>query len=192
MCQSTNTVIMVRPISFAMNEQTIVNNYFQQKNEDGNTLSHALMEFDRMVEILKFHGVDVLIVENDHPAETPDAVFPNNWFSLHDGVLVLYPMFAPNRRLERIAGFGQKLGQMGIKVSQVLDLSSHEEHEKYLEGTGSLVLDRLNRRAFAALSDRTHIDLVRIWAEKMKYEPIIFHAFQDPDNQEKPIYHTNV
>lgn len=192
MSQSTNTVIMVRPISFTMNEQTMVNNYFQQKMSDGNALIQALQEFDAMVEGLKNAGIEVWVMENDHPMETPDAVFPNNWFTLHNDLLVLYPMFAPNRRLERISDFPQKLERSGLRISQVLDLTKHEQHEKYLEGTGSLVLDRVNNLAFAAISERTHPDLVDVWGKQMNFETVSFYAFQDPEHGEKPIYHTNV
>jgi hypothetical protein len=192
MSQSTNTVIMVKPISFAMNEQTIVNNYFQQKDIHGNAASLALYEFDQMVESLKKCGIDVWVMENDHPMETPDAVFPNNWFTLHDDLLVLYPMFAPNRRLERISNFTEKLSLRGICVQNVLDLTVHEQAGEFLEGTGSLVLDRTNHRAFAAISERTHPDLVDLWGEKMHFQTVTFHAYQEPENRDKPIYHTNV
>lgn len=192
MSQSTNTVIMVRPLSFAMNEQTIVNNYFQQKDTHGNAASLALFEFDQMVESLRKCGINVWVMENDHPMETPDAVFPNNWFTLHDDVLVLYPMFAPNRRLERMASFAEKLSLRGIYVKNVLDFTAYEQSGKFLEGTGSLVLDRTNHNAFAAISERTHPELVKLWGEKMNFQTITFHAYQEPDNRDKPIYHTNV
>lgn len=175
-----------------MNEQTIVNNYFQQKDTRSNAASLALFEFDQMVESLRKCGINVWVMENDHPMETPDAVFPNNWFTLHDDVLVLYPMFAPNRRLERMANFTEKLNLQGICVQNVLDLTVHEQAGEFLEGTGSLVLDRTNHRAFAAISERTNPDLVELWGEKLNFQTITFHAYQEPENCDKPIYHTNV
>lgn len=183
---------MVRPISFAMNEQTMVNNYFQQESTDADALSQALNEFDEMVESLQKRGIKVWTLQNDHSTETPDAVFPNNWFSLHENKLVLYPMFAPNRRLERIMHFDQKMKDLGIELNETIDLSDYEGQGKFLEGTGSLVLDRVNQKAFAAISERTHPDLVTLWGEKMNFETITFHAFQDPHSRTKPIYHTNV
>ena len=128
------------------------------------------------------------------PHETPDALFPNNWISTHaDGTVALYPMFAPNRRTERREDIPLVLEhQFGFDVRQIIDFTEFESHNKFLEGTGSIVLDRVNRKAYAALSDRTDARALEHFCDQLDFEPVAFKAFQTVDNQRLPIYHTNV
>ncbi|MCF4102298.1 arginine deiminase-related protein [Gillisia sp. M10.2A] len=195
MRQITNTVLMVRPVAFRMNEETAVNNYFQAdlqlKNEEVN--KKAQTEFDAFVHKLQNVGVDVIVVNDKKELDTPDSIFPNNWISLHeDGSLALYPMFAENRRRERREEFLDVLEEKGFKIGDITDYTSAEEEGVFLEGTGSLILDRVNRKAYCALSARADEELLIEFCEDFEYTPIIFTAYQDVDGKRKPIYHTNV
>ena len=179
---------MVRPASFAFNEQTASSNSFQKVGLLSHQAVHelALKEFDGAVATLQKHDIDVVIVNDTLHPRKPDAIFPNNWFSVHNDAMVWYPMAAPNRRLERTALV--KDVAKHINASRLFDLTSHESKEKFLEGTGSLVLDRVNRIAYASISQRTNVDLVNEWCENMNYEPVIFHA----GHNHQAVYHTNV
>jgi hypothetical protein len=192
MNQSTNTVLMIRPASFKYNEETAVNNYYQKKSyeSDTNAVEIARREFDGLVDVLSSEGIQVQVIDDTSSPEKPDSLFPNNWISFHeDDQCVLYPMYAPNRRLER----RRDLFQIPDSVKQTLiDLSHFELNGKYLEGTGSLVLDRINKVAYACISDRTHPELVSLWCEKMGYEAVAFRALQTVHGKRLPIYHTNV
>jgi hypothetical protein len=193
--QITNTVLMVRPVAFRMNEQTAVNNFFQEKlqlkNEEIN--KKAQEEFDSLVKKLESVGVDVVVVNDKKELDTPDSIFPNNWVSFHqDGTAVVYPMFAENRRRERRMDFFEKLESKGFKIDEVLDYSKAEEEDVFLEGTGSMILDRENQKAYCALSPRADEDLLIEFCEDMEFTPVIFSAYQDVDGKRKPIYHTNV
>jgi hypothetical protein len=188
--QATSHILMIRPVRFAFNAETAVNNAFQVSGmEQEDVQSKALEEFDRFVGLLRENGVDVTVVEDIPEPQTPDAIFPNNWVSFHtDGTLVLYPMFAPNRRQERKAGVLEAIGQR-FEIRKRLDLSGWESRSRFLEGTGSMVLDRENRIAYASLSPRTDPDVLEDFCRRLQYQPISFNAF---DTGDSPIYHTNV
>lgn len=195
MLQITNTVLMIRPVSFRMNEQTAVNNYFQSELEFKNKVINekAQDEFDNFVQKLKMVGVQVIVVEDTIEPDTPDAVFPNNWISFHEnGDVALYPMFAENRRMERREDILDLLEEEGFKIDNIVDYTSAEEDNIFLEGTGSIVLDREYRKAYCALSPRADEELFIEFCEDFEYSPVIFSAYQTVDGERKPIYHTNV
>ena len=193
--QYTSNILMIRPASFRMNEETAVNNYFQSETQldPRMVVGAAQREFDEFVALLRAKGVDVIVVEDIKENDTPDALFPNNWISMHeDGKVGLYPMFAENRRRERREDILDVLEENGFEISEVIDYSSAEEEEVFLEGTGSLILDRENGIAYCALSDRADEELLIEFCEDFEYTPIIFGAYQSADNKRLPIYHTNV
>lgn len=195
--QTTSTLLMIRPEGFRMNEQTAVNNYYQ-KVLDGlgaDKVSEAAeKEFDRFVDVLQNKGVQVVVIQDTPEPSTPDAVFPNNWVSFHhDGRVALYPMFAENRRQERREDiFDELKNHYGLQVNEIIDFTEFEDHSKYLEGTGSMILDRANRIAYAALSERTDRRAFELFCEVFDYVGVIFEAFQNVEGERKPIYHTNV
>ena len=188
--QCAGAVLMIRPAAFDYNPQTALTNRMQQRGGPGGQ-SQALAEFDSMVRALRSEGIAVCVVDDTPEPQKPDAVFPNNWVSFHaDGTLVLYPMQAESRRRERRPEVIDAVTrQLGFKVSRTVDLTAHERSGRFLEGTGSLVLDRCNRIAYACLSPRTHPELVEEWARQLNYEAVTFEAF-DPGGV--PYYHTNV
>ena len=196
MAQATNAILMIRPVAFRMNEQTAVNNYYQKVLD--NTLpetvnAKAQQEFDAFVEKLKAVGVSVLVVEDTPNPDTPDSVFPNNWISFHEnGDVVLYPMFAENRRLERREDILEIVENHGFEISEIMDYSSAEMDGFFLEGTGSIVLDRENKIAYCALSPRADEELFIEFCEDYDMQPVIFEAFQTVEKERKLIYHTNV
>lgn len=195
MHQTTNTILMIRPVSFRMNEQTAVNNYFQEdldlKNSEINSKAQA--EFDVFVEKLKAVGVNVIVEEDDKLNDTPDSIFPNNWVSFHEnGDVALYPMFAENRRKERREELLDRLEEEGFEINNIIDYTSAEEDHIFLEGTGSVLLDRVNGKAYCALSARADEELFIEFCEDFDYFPVIFNAYQTVDDQRLPIYHTNV
>ncbi len=193
--QYTSNILMIRPASFRMNEETAVNNYFQSDTQldPRMVVKAAQREFDEFVALLRANGVNVIVVEDIKENDTPDALFPNNWISMHeDGKVGLYPMFAENRRRERREDILDVLEENGFEISEVIDYSSAEEEEVFLEGTGSLILDRENDIAYCALSDRADEELLIEFCEDFEYTPIIFGAYQSADNKRLPIYHTNV
>ena len=187
---------MIRPVAFRMNEQTTVNNYYQKvidglSPETVNT--KAQEEFDAFVNKLRMVGVDVTVVDDTLEPSTPDSIFPNNWISFHEnGDVALYPMFAENRRLERREEILDILEDKGFVVNEIMDYSSAEEDGFFLEGTGSIVLDRENDKAYCALSPRADEELFIEFCEDFEYTPVIFEAFQTVGNERKLIYHTNV
>ena len=188
---------MVRPHSFRKNEETATNNHYQRDIAQASPeeiIERAQEEFDGLVAQLRAAGIDVVVFDEAEPHETPDALFPNNWISTHaDGTVALYPMFAPNRRTERREDVPLVLEhQFGFDVRQIIDFTEFESHNKFLEGTGSIVLDRINRKAYAALSDRTDARALEHFCDQLDFEPVAFQAFQTVDNQRLPIYHTNV
>nr|WP_317630581.1 arginine deiminase-related protein [uncultured Flavobacterium sp.] len=196
MKQTTNTILMIRPVAFRMNEQTAVNNYYQ-KVMDGilpaTVNAKAQSEFDNFVTMLKNVGVNVIVVEDTIEPNTPDSIFPNNWVSFHQTAdVVLYPMFAENRRLERRDDILDLLEEKGFYIENVTDYTIAEEAGIYLEGTGSLVLDRENAKAYSALSPRAEEELMIEFCEDFEMNPVIFEAFQTVNGERKPIYHTNV
>lgn len=179
---------MIRPCRFGFNEQTAVNNAFQKK-ADGDVQAAALSEFDAYVNLLRSYGVKVDVVEDTPSPATPDSIFPNNWFSVHEGgILVLYPMFAANRREERKPGVVDHIVE-SCNVSSLIDLTPWEKEGKFLEGTGSMVLDRASRIAYACLSPRTDKDVLDVFCKAMEFRPVTFHA---ADAAGAAIYHTNV
>lgn len=194
--QTTSHVLMIRPATFRKNEETATNNLYQRELTgltETEVLDRALNEFDGLVEALRTAGATVHVVEADPDVDAPDALFPNNWISLHrDGRIGLYPMYAPNRRVERREDLIFDLEMRGFEVEEVMDFTEFEEHLVFLEGTGSLVLDRVNKRAYASLSERTHLDALRAFCEAFDFEGIPFTAFQDSPSGRSPIYHTNV
>ena len=188
---------MVRPHSFRKNEETATNNHYQRDIAQASPeeiIERAQEEFDGLVDQLKAAEIEVVVFDEAEPHETPDALFPNNWISTHaDGTVALYPMFAPNRRTERREDVPLVLEhQFGFDVRQIIDFTEFESHNKFLEGTGSIVLDRINRKAYAALSDRTDARALEHFCDQLDFEPVAFQAFQTVDNQRLPIYHTNV
>lgn len=195
MKQTTNTILMIRPINFRMNEQTAVNNYYQEeldlKNAEINR--KAQEEFDAYVAKLKQFGINVIVVSDTDEFDTPDSLFPNNWISFHeDGTVALYPMFAENRRLERREDILDTLEENGFLIENVVDYTSAEEELIFLEGTGSLLLDRVHKKAYCALSPRADEELFIEFCEDFEYTPVLFTANQTVDDKRMPIYHTNV
>lgn len=187
---------MIRPVAFRMNEQTAVNNYYQ-KVLDGLTPetvnAKAQAEFDAFVQKLRMVGVDVTVVDDTLNPDTPDSIFPNNWISFHEnGDVVLYPMFAENRRAERREDILDILEDKGFVINEIMDYTIAEEDNVFLEGTGSLLLDRENGKAYCALSPRADEELMIEFCEDFEFTPVIFEAYQTVDKERKLIYHTNV
>ncbi|WP_338410840.1 arginine deiminase-related protein [uncultured Flavobacterium sp.] len=196
MKQTTNSILMIRPVAFRMNEQTAVNNYYQ-KVLDGltpeNVSAKAQEEFDTFVQKLKMVGIDVTVVDDSIDSDTPDSIFPNNWISFHEnGDVAMYPMFAENRRAERREDILDLLEEKGFKLNDIVDYTEAEEDEVYLEGTGSLLLDRANGKVYCALSPRADEELMIEFCEDFDMGPIIFEAYQTVNGERKLIYHTNV
>lgn len=187
---------MVRPTSFRTNEQTAVNNYFQKniiEISQKELQLKAQKEFDDFVNKLRSIGVNVIVYNSKDNLDTPDAHFPNNWISFHEnGSVGLYPMFAENRRLERREAVLEQLEREGFLIDNIVDYSSAEKEHLFLEGTGSLLLDRINRKAYCALSQRASEELLIEFCEDFEYTPVIFVANQTVDGKRVPIYHTNV
>jgi hypothetical protein len=196
MKQTTNSILMIRPVAFRMNEQTAVNNYYQ-KVLDGlspeTVNAKAQQEFDTFVNKLRKVGVNVIVIEDTLEPNTPDSIFPNNWISFHEnGDVALYPMFAENRRAERREDILDTLEDEGFKINQIVDYTSAEEDNVFLEGTGSLLLDRENGKAYCALSPRADEEVMIEFCEDFELTPVIFEAFQTVNGERKLIYHTNV
>lgn len=196
MRQTTNTILMIRPVGFRMNEQTAVNNYYQKVLDNllpATVNKKAQEEFDKYAEKLRSYGVNVVVVSDTKEFDTPDSIFPNNWISFHEnGTVGLYPMFAENRRLERREDVLEELESEGFMINDIVDYTSAEEEDIFLEGTGSLLLDRVNRKAYCALSPRADEDLFIEFCEDFEYTPVIFTANQTVDGRREAIYHTNV
>ena len=195
MSHITNTVLMIRPVQFRMNEQTAVNNFYQ-KNSD--TLpetvnAKATQEFDSMVEKLRKANIQVIVVQDTKEFDTPDSIFPNNWISFHkNGTIGLYPMFAKNRRLERKDSILEAVEAEGFVIETVVDYTEAETDGFYLEGTGSILLDRENHKAYCALSARADEELFIEFCEDFEYTPVVFSAYQTVNDKRELIYHTNV
>lgn len=191
--QLAGAVLMVRPVRFESNPETAESNRFQGKTTATAVEQQELAarEFDDLAETLSDVGIEVIVVDDTPEPQTPDSIFPNNWVSFHaDGRVVVYPMEAANRRTERRLDVIEDLNcRYGYQVSEVVDLSDHESEQHYLEGTGSMVLDRANRIIYACLSTRTHLDPLGDFAQRMDYDVVAFDAV---DRDGVPIYHTNV
>lgn len=187
--QNTSYIMMIRPAKFGFNAETAVNNHFQQSSLDSQVAEKALAEFDQFVTLLRANGINITVVQDSPLPYTPDSIFPNNWISFHsDGTIVLYPMFAKNRRLERKPAVLEQVSQKFL-IQQTIDFTQQEERGLYLEGTGSMVLDRDHHLAYACLSERTHENLLEQFCTELGYESVVFSAL---DMQGAPIYHTNV
>lgn len=191
--QLASSVLMIRPARFESNPQTAASNRFQGKTDASpdEQQESALVQFDDLVSDLGANGIEAIVVEDTSEPHTPDSIFPNNWVSFHaDGRVVLYPMEADNRRTERRMDIVESLDTTyGFQVSEVVDLSHHEQTGHFLEGTGSMVLDRVNRIAYACLSSRTQLDVLGDFAQRLEYDVVAFDAV---DRDGVPIYHTNV
>ena len=195
MKQTTSNLFLIKPFNFFGNPETSVNNYFQSNDlnlNDINVSKQALIEFDNFFKILQKNNLNVILFNDTRRPVTPDSIFPNNWISTYqDGSVFIHPMFAENRRLERRVDIVNFLKE-NFSISNVFNEAEfHEKNQKFLEGTGSMVLDRVNKIVYAALSERTCCDLLYDFCEKVNFSAISFTAFQN-HNQEKIIYHTNV
>lgn len=191
MRQSASLLFMVRPNVFRSNEETAVDNKFQPETSEKIALTNeAQDEFDRMVHVLEEKGIKVYVGHITDDLDTPDALFPNNWISFHEnGIIALYPMMAENRRLEKREYLIEEIvNHMGLALEEIMDFSEFEDHESYLEGTGSLVIDRKHEMVYAALSDRTDEKAARIFCDEFAFQGILF----DTELDGHPIYHTNV
>ena len=195
MAQITDTILMIRPVGFRMNEETAVNNYFQEdldiKNAEIN--QKAQLEFDTFVDKLRASGVNVIVENDDALMDTPDSIFPNNWVSFHsNGDVAIYPMFAENRRKERRDEVFMRLESEGFRIENIVDYTSAEDEGLFLEGTGSILMDRVNGKAYCALSPRADEGLFIEFCEDFEYSPVVFTAYQTVEGARMPIYHTNV
>ncbi|WP_316800906.1 citrulline utilization hydrolase CtlX [Pedobacter frigidisoli] len=187
--QTTSHLLMIRPVDFKFNEQTAENNKFQVASGNADVQAQALKEFDDFAELLRINHIDVKVIDDTLQPETPDSIFPNNWVSFHeDGSVYLYPMFSENRRQERRREILDELSKQ-FDIKHINDLSFYEYQEAYLEGTGSMVLDRVNKIAYACLSIRTDVSALNNFCQLAEYKSVIFHAV---DGSGFPIYHTNV
>ena len=196
MQQITDTILMIRPIHFRANEQTAVNNYYQKVLEGltpETIQSQAVKEFDAFVTKLRAKGIKVIVAQDTPDTDTPDAIFPNNWISFHqNGDVVVYPMFAENRRLERREDILDLVENEGFVINNIIDYTAAEKEQVFLEGTGSLLLDRQHRKAYCALSPRADEGLLIEFCEDFEYTPVVFTAYQTVNNERLAIYHTNV
>lgn len=191
--QTASTVLMVEPIAFGYNSQTAENNYFQKEQKETDIQEKALQEFNNFAEKLRNKGVNVITVKDTLNPHSPDSIFPNNWVSFHeDGTVALYPMFALNRRVERRPEILETIEKEGFKIDEVDDFSHFEHEEKYLEGTGSMIFDHDYKIAYGSVSLRLDEELFRKFCEKFNFTPVVFHSYQNVNDQRLPIYHTNV
>jgi hypothetical protein len=194
--QITNSIAMVRPVSFSFNTQTAANDFFQHKLKERPDIieAKALIEFDGFVEKLRSKGVDVHVFQDDDSVwKTPDSIFPNNWFvSMEDGKLLLCPMFAEDRRHERSKFLGRLVAAIGRDRIEIVDYTKYEQENKFLEGTGAMVLDRVNKKAYACLSERCDEGLFRKFCSEFGFKAVPFHGFQTYQGKRAAIYHTNV
>jgi hypothetical protein len=184
-----STILMVRPASFGFNEETVANNTFQQRTSFNDLEQKVLKEFDKMVSSIRSVGIEVIVIDDTPVPPKPDAIFPNNWFcTLLDGSLAIFPMYAPNRRIERRTDIIDRL-MHNFKVTELDDWTSHEEHHQFLEGTGSMVMDHRNKIIYACLSERTNALLLHKFGGSLGYEVVSFNA---KDKTGTAVYHTNV
>jgi len=191
--QTTDTVLMIEPIAFGYNAETAENNYFQIEQEGLDIQEKALQEFKAFVEKLRGKGINVITIKDTVDPHTPDSIFPNNWVSFHnDGKVVLYPMFASNRRVERREDIIENIKNQGFEVAEIDDWSFPEIQGHFLEGTGSMIFDHDNKLAYGSVSLRLDEQLFREFCEKYGFAPIVFHSYQTVGSERLPIYHTNV
>jgi len=197
MKQITNNIMMIKPVGFRYNEQTSANNYYQKVLDNltpEKIQKNALNEFNYLAVKLQSIGVNVVVIEDDKATDTPDSIFPNNWVSFHNnGMVGLYPMCAKNRRDERREDiFDTLVDEYGFAIEGIIDFTEFEDHDKFLEGTGSMVLDRENKICYATISIRTDEFAVMQFCEEFDYRPVCFTANQDVNGKRMAIYHTNV
>ena len=194
MKQIANNLFMISPVNFAFNKETAKNNFYQKKPCDKIIVNMAAKkEFKNFVKILMNHGVRVIVFDDLLENKTPDSIFPNNWLSTHiDGKIFLYPMFAENRRRERRNDVISYLKNNFIVKEVNYNYVDYENNNSFLEGTGSIVLDRVNKIAYAAISERTNLKIFKKWCMEMNYQSVSFHAYHTVKNKRKIIYHTNV
>lgn len=191
--QTTDTVLMIEPIAFGFNEETAKNNYFQSEQKGFDIQFKALSEFKMFVEKLRGKGINVITIKDTLDPHTPDSIFPNNWVSFHnDGKVVLYPMFASNRRVERREDIIETIKKQGFEVMEIDDWSLPETQGHFLEGTGSMIFDHDHKIAYGSVSLRLDENLFREFCEKYGFTPVVFHSFQTVGEERLPIYHTNV
>jgi hypothetical protein len=191
--QTTDTVLMIEPIAFGFNEETAKNNYFQIEQKGFDIQFKALTEFKAFVEKLRSKGINVITIKDTLDPHTPDSIFPNNWVSFHkDGKVVMYPMFATNRRVERREDIIETIKEQGFEVTEIDDWSFPEMQGHFLEGTGSMIFDHDNKLAYGSVSLRLDENLFREFCEKYGFTPVVFHSFQTVGEERLPIYHTNV
>ncbi len=191
--QTTDTVLMIEPIAFGFNEETAKNNYFQTEQKGFDIQFRALSEFKMFVEKLRSKGINVITIKDTLDPHTPDSIFPNNWVSFHrDGKVVLYPMFASNRRVERRDDIIETIKEQGYEVAEIDDWSFPETQGHFLEGTGSMIFDHDNKIAYGSVSLRLDENLFREFCQKYGFTPVVFHSFQTVGEERLPIYHTNV
>ena len=195
MKQITKNILMIEPVSFNYNAETALNNYFQKSDANFSKpqiQKKALEEFNNFVKLLRSKQVNVHVIKDTIHPLTPDSIFPNNWISFHsNGEVLIYPMFANNRRLERRTEIIEQL-QNEYFVSEVKSLVHYEDNSIFLEGTGSMILDRTNKICYASISLRTNKSIVLHFCDQLNYKPVLFNSFQDVDGKRLPIYHTNV
>jgi len=194
MQQTTNNILMIRPVDFNFNHQTAINNHYQKTQDGLDTVNEkAQKEFDLLVEKLQSNGINVLVFDDDLSHDTPDSIFPNNWITFHsNGDIALYPMFAINRRLERREDVLSFVEEKGFSINNIVDYTSAENEDLFLEGTGSMILDRTNKKVYCSLSQRSSEEILIEFCEDFQYTPVVFNSFQNVNDQRLPIYHTNV
>ena len=191
--QTTDTILMIEPIAFGYNAQTAENNYFQVEQKGSDIHSKALEEFTAFADKLRSKGINVIIIKDTLDPHKPDSIFPNNWVSFHkDGKVILYPMFALNRRVERREDVMEIIRNKGFEINEINDLSSSETQGRFLEGTGSMIFDHENKLAYGSVSLRLDEQLFREFCEKYGFTPVVFHSYQTVGEERLPIYHTNV
>lgn len=191
--QTTDTVLMIEPIAFGFNAETAENNYFQIEQKELDIQEKALAEFKTFAEKLRSKGINVIVIKDTAEPHTPDSIFPNNWVSFHrDGKVVLYPMFATNRRVERREDIIESIKNQGFQVTEIDDWSFPEIQGHYLEGTGSMIFDHDHKIAYGSVSLRLDENLFREFCEKYGFTPVVFHSYQTVGSERFPIYHTNV
>ncbi|MEE6128787.1 arginine deiminase-related protein [Chryseobacterium arthrosphaerae] len=191
--QTTDTVLMIEPIAFGYNAETAKNNYFQVEQTGSDIQSKALAEFNTFVGKLRGKGINVITIKDTLDPHTPDSIFPNNWVSFHkDGKVVLYPMFASNRRVERREDILETIENLGFEIDEIDDWSFSETQGHFLEGTGSMIFDHDNKIAYGSVSLRLDEKLFREFCTKYGFTPVVFHSYQTVGTERLPIYHTNV
>lgn len=196
MCtQNSSSILMIEPVAFGFNAETALNNHFQKQDDslESDIQRQAHQEFVNMTQILRSKGIQVIAIKDKAEPHTPDSIFPNNWVSFHKNErIALYPMFANNRRLERRTDILVDINKKGFQFTEVANYSTYEQENRFLEGTGSMILDRVNRIAYAAISERTDKDIFYQFCIDFDYQAMVFSSFQSVNGKRLPIYHTNV